>query len=328
MIVVENLHLDLGRFRLQDVNLVVEDKEYVVIMGPSGAGKTVLLMTILGLYRPSSGRILIDYRDVTYEPPERRNLAYVPQDYALFPHMTVYDNIAYGLRARRVPELEVRRRVKWIAEVLGIDHLLSAKPHTLSGGEKQRVALARALVVEPKAILLDEPTAALDPELRSRARRFIRELHRKLGFTAIHVTHDLTEALVLATKAAFMSQGRILISGHIDEVIRSPYLGQYAEDLNIVDLSMCPKLAQALGVSPMCRAIFRPEDVVVTRESGIDGLVLDLDFKGPLVLLKVRIENCYINAYVTRSEWRYLGINMGSRITVNFIRDNIRVYCR
>jgi len=233
LIVVENLHLNVGEFKLQGASLKARRGEYLVVLGPSGAGKTLLLECIAGLRRPTRGRIVVDGVDVTRFPPEKRGLAYVPQDYALWPHMTVYSNIAYPLKCRRVAEVEVRRRVKWIAEELNVDHLLHRRPGSLSGGERQRVALARALVWDPKALLLDEPTAALDPALKSSAWKLLKKLHLKLGFTAIHVTHNLAEAATLAERAAFMYNGVIVKQGRLDDVLATPEASKYLGDTNI-----------------------------------------------------------------------------------------------
>ncbi len=233
MIVLENLEVAVPGFRLAVERLEIGRGEYLVLLGPSGVGKTLLILAIAGIVRPRAGRIIVDGRDVTELPPEERGIALVPQNYALFPHMTVYDNIAYGLRVRGLPRSVVERRVREIAELLEISRLLHRKPPTLSGGEQQRVALARALVVRPKLLLLDEPLSALDPRLRASARRLLRRLHRELGFTALHVTHNIGEALYLATRIAYMESGRLLGVYRPEEFLSTPhakpYLEEYAE---------------------------------------------------------------------------------------------------
>ena len=162
MLCIERLSIRLGEFDLRDISLEVREGEYFVLLGPTGTGKTVLVECIAGLHRPKSGRIFLNGRDITDLPPEERGIAYVPQDYALFPNLTAFENIAFGLRVRKFPEAMVRQKVQELAEWLGITYLLHRLPLTLSGGEKQRVALARALAVEPKVLLLDEPLAAVD----------------------------------------------------------------------------------------------------------------------------------------------------------------------
>ncbi len=231
MIRVEGLELGLQGFRLRIDRLVIEQGEYLVLLGPSGVGKTLLVLSIAGLVEPQKGRIVIDGVDATRLPPEKRGIALVPQSYALFPHMSVRDNIAYGLKLRGVPEREREERVRRIAELLGIAHLLDRRPATLSGGEQQRVALARALVMKPRLLLLDEPLSALDPASRASALRLLRRLHRELGFTALHVTHSLAEALYLADRVAYMEDGVLRCTctprGFLETRYAEPYLEEH-----------------------------------------------------------------------------------------------------
>jgi molybdate/tungstate transport system ATP-binding protein len=163
---IEDLGIKLGRFRLQGINLAIDENEYMVLLGPTGAGKTVLVECILGIQRPQTGRIVIGGKDVTALYPEERNIGYVPQDYMLFPNMTVEKNFAYGLKARNRPMEEIERDTRAMMALLGIEHLRTRLPLKLSGGERQRVALGRALITEPKILLLDEPLSALDENLR------------------------------------------------------------------------------------------------------------------------------------------------------------------
>jgi len=231
LIVVEDLLVELPGFRLEVGELRVGEGEYLVLLGPSGVGKTLLLHAIAGLVRPRRGRILIGGRDVTREPPEARGVALVPQDYALFPHMSVLDNIAYGLRLRGIPRGEAYGRARRLAEMLGIARLLGRRPAGLSGGEMQRVALARALAVEPRVLLLDEPLASLDPEARARGRRLLKDLHSSLGFTAIHVSHDILDAVVLADRVAYMRGGRLECTCSPGEFMESPHARPYLDEL-------------------------------------------------------------------------------------------------
>jgi len=208
---VESLRLKLRNFELKDISFEVERGEHFAIVGPTGSGKSLLLETIAGIYSPSSGRIIIDGTDVTATPPEKRGVGIVYQDCMLFPHMSVYDNIAYGLRMRRVDRESIRERVKELSEMLGIEKLLDRKPATLSGGEKQRVAIARALAVKPKIMLLDEPFSALDAETRVRLRDSIFSILRKEGVAVVHVTHIEDDART-ADRVARMRDGVLFLN--------------------------------------------------------------------------------------------------------------------
>ncbi|MEB2837015.1 MAG: ATP-binding cassette domain-containing protein [Desulfurococcales archaeon] len=231
MIEVEDLVVRLPGFTLEVPHLEVGEGEYLVVLGPSGVGKTLLLHAIAGLVAPARGRIVIGRRDVTREPPERRGVALVPQDYALFPHMSVLDNIAYGLRVRGIPRWEAYGRARAYAEALGIAHLLHRRPGSLSGGEKQRVALARALAVEPRILLLDEPLASLDPQARARGRGLLREIHESRGVTVVHVSHNIVDAATLATRVAYMNGGRLECTCTTRGFLESPYAEPYLEEL-------------------------------------------------------------------------------------------------
>jgi len=192
---------------VKDLNLEVEDKEFLVFVGPSGCGKSTSLRMLAGLEEISEGQILIGDRVVNDVPPKDRDIAMVFQSYALYPHMTVYDNMAFGLKLRKTPKQEIDRRVKEAAQILGIEHLLDRKPKQLSGGQRQRVAVGRAIVREPNVFLMDEPLSNLDAKLRVQARTEISKLHQRLGTTFIYVTHDQTEAMTMGTRIAVMKDG-------------------------------------------------------------------------------------------------------------------------
>ena len=244
---VRDLSVDLGEFHLREIALDVAPGEYMVILGPTGGGKTVLLETIAGLHGTRRGQILMNGEDATTTPPEGRGIGFVYQDYALFPHLNVADNIAFGLTQRRgrrrrrrrrrgrrrrgrrhrvLPRREARavarQRVNEMAELLSIEHLLHRSPSTLSGGEQQRVALARALIVKPRLLLLDEPLSAIDPPTREDLQRELARLHGALGTTTIHVTHDFEEAVALGDRIAVMNAGRIVQVGPPEEIFRRP----------------------------------------------------------------------------------------------------------
>ncbi|RPI82339.1 MAG: ABC transporter ATP-binding protein [Chloroflexi bacterium] len=201
------------------VTLSIPEGELLVILGPSGCGKTTLMRMIAGLEKPSSGAISIGGLDMTDLPPRARPIAMVFQSYALYPHMTVFNNIAFPLKAHgNISKQEIQDKVAWAAGILGIEKLLNRKPRQLSGGERQRVALARALVKEPKVLLLDEPLSNLDAKLRASARDELQRFQRRLGITTIFVTHDQIEALGMGDRIAVMSQGKIMQVGTPQEV--------------------------------------------------------------------------------------------------------------
>ncbi|MDO4742885.1 MAG: sn-glycerol-3-phosphate ABC transporter ATP-binding protein UgpC, partial [bacterium] len=190
-----------------DFNLEIEDKEFIILVGPSGCGKSTTLRMIAGLEEISSGELYIDGKLVNEVAPKDRDIAMVFQSYALYPHMTVFDNMGFGLKLRKTPKAEIKRRVEEAARILDIEHLLQRKPAALSGGQRQRVALGRAIVREPKVFLLDEPLSNLDAKLRAQMRTEISKLHQKLGTTFVYVTHDQTEAMTMGTRIVVMSDG-------------------------------------------------------------------------------------------------------------------------
>jgi ABC-type Fe3+/spermidine/putrescine transport system ATPase subunit len=222
MIRAEELCFRIGTFALQNLSIEVGAGQYFVLLGPPGSGKTIFLECLCGLKRIGSGKIYLDGRDVTHLEPRARDIGYVPQDYALFPHLSVERNIAFGLRARRYQPKDVAARVAQIADLLGIGHLMPRRVAGLSGGERQRVALARALVLRPKVLLLDEPVCALDEVTRQDICAQLLRIQRQLGLTTIHVSHNLEEAFSVADRAAILYQGVMQQVGCLGELLRKP----------------------------------------------------------------------------------------------------------
>jgi multiple sugar transport system ATP-binding protein len=211
-----------GTVAVDDVNLRVEDGEFMVLVGPSGCGKSTLLRMIAGLEEVTDGHIRVGGRDVTDLAPRRRDVAMVFQSYALYPHMSVRQNIGYGLKVRKTPKAETKRRVEEVAALLGLDELLDRRPAQLSGGQRQRVAMGRAIVREPQAFLMDEPLSNLDAKLRVGVRASLAQLHARLGVTTVYVTHDQTEAMTLGQRVAVMRDGRILQVDEPQTLYRQP----------------------------------------------------------------------------------------------------------
>ena len=222
MIEIIDLSIELGRFALHHVDLSIRDGEYLVLLGPTGSGKTVLVECIAGIHRKHGGRILVDGRDVTGLYPEERHIGYVPQDYALFPNLTVRENVAYGLRARRLPEVEIVARVNSMLKMLGLSQLAERSPTTLSGGEKQRTALGRALVTNPRILLLDEPLSAIDEVMRSELATELSRIQRAVNGTFLHVCHSFDEATEVADRVAILREGSIAQVGTIEELLEKP----------------------------------------------------------------------------------------------------------
>lgn len=237
MIHVQHLCFAVGAFALNDVSLDVAPGEYFVLLGPSGSGKTLLLECLCGLNRIDSGQIVVDGVDVTRAEPRHRNMGYLPQDYALFPHRTVRQNVAFGL-PRRAPEAGAKDlRVQELLELANLVPLADRRPTRLSGGEKQRVALARALAIRPRALLLDEPVSALDEQAREAICRQLKQLQQTTRTTTIHVCHNFTEMLAVADRAGMIYQGRILQVGSPREILdrpRSLLVARFVQARNLV----------------------------------------------------------------------------------------------
>ncbi len=281
---------------VNDVTLTINEGGFYVILGPSGSGKSTLLYLLAGIYKPSSGRIFFDGEDVTDKPPSARNVGLVFQNYALYPHMTVYDNIAYPLKLRKMRREVMDRRIKEVAEFLHIDKLLNRYPHQLSGGQQQRVALARALVKEPKVLLLDEPLSNLDALLRIYIRAELKRIQQELKITTIYVTHDQAEALAMADKIVIINKGVIQQIGDPDTIYYSPknvfvatFIGNPPSNTLRVEVVEGPCLS--FGGSRMCFrgsrthklsqyvgkeviVSFRPEDITILKDAKGEGLVI------------------------------------------------------
>ncbi len=227
---------------LTDVSLTVPDGEFVVLLGPTGAGKTTLLRLIAGLEKPDAGRIFIDERNATREPPALRDVSFVFQQYSLYPHLSVYDNLAFPLRAptRHMPADEIDRRVKEVADLVRISHKLGNSATRLSGGEMQRVAIGRALVRRPSIYLMDEPLSSLDAKLRADLRVELKHIQADLGATVMYVTHDQTEALTMATRIGILDQGRLVQIGTPQEIYEHPVNIYVAERLGTPHINLLP----------------------------------------------------------------------------------------
>jgi ABC-type Fe3+/spermidine/putrescine transport system ATPase subunit len=285
MIRAEEISFSIGTFELKRLSIDIAKGEYFILLGPPGSGKTIFLECLCGLKKIQSGRILIDGLDVTSLEPRGRGIGYVPQDYALFPHLSVGQNITFGLRVHGHEEANIDQ----IADLLGIRHLLSRSIDGLSGGEKQRIALARALVLKPKILLLDEPVCALDEVTRQQVCAQLSDIQRRLGLTTIHVSHNLEEAFSVADRAAVLHEGLLRQAGTLNELLRKPkseFVARFMRCENIFsaetvgrgdhDISTRVKLGdielQIAGRrSGKLMLMIRPEDLVVRPGSAYNG---------------------------------------------------------
>ncbi|WP_437655365.1 ABC transporter ATP-binding protein [Sorangium sp. So ce1182] len=246
-LVVESVSKSFGKTQiLNDVSFTAEAGEFVTLLGPSGCGKTTLLRIIAGLDRSDRGRILLAGRTVDHLPANRRPVNTVFQNYALFPHLTVFENVAFGLRSRKFPDPEVRERVRSSLSMLKLDDLAERYPHQISGGQKQRVALARAVVNEPEVLLLDEPMSALDAKLRAEVQLDLRRLQRALGKTFVLVTHDQDEAMTVSDRIVLMNKGRIEQQGVTAEVYERPQSRFAAEFFGAANLISAQRVGATL----------------------------------------------------------------------------------
>jgi ABC-type sugar transport system ATPase subunit len=326
VIEVRDLSVTFGEFSLREVNLRLEEHRCLAILGPSGAGKTLLLETVMGARRPSMGQVLLDGQDLTRLPPEARGIAYIPQDLALFPHLSVRDNIVFGLRSRS----ERRAGSPWLEEllrILGIESLIHRRDVTrLSGGERQRVALARALLVRPRVLFLDEPFASLDGFTRHDLIRYLRRLQQELGITMFLVTHDLEEASFLADDVAILLSGRIVQSGGRDDVLgrpRSVAVARFLLVRNVLFVEDLPPVVRAhlRGSAAGAHAIgIRPEDVEVSPDTSdlrdqIPGKVIDRVATQDRMIIQLLLEGGLpIEASLARSR----AGDLGERVAVRF----------
>ncbi len=299
------------------IDLTAEEGEFLVLLGPSGCGKTTLLRMIAGLEEPTSGDILIGGKVVTHLPPRARDIAMVFQSYALYPHLTVYKNIAFPLSARGVAHQAIKDKVTWAATMFGIERLLDRKPRQLSGGERQRVALARALVREPVVFLLDEPLSNLDAKLRTSARVELQQFQRRIGTTTIYVTHDQIEAMGLGDRVAVLNAGKIRQIGTPEEIYAEPwdtfvatFIG--APPMNLVEhngaiIGFRPEHLKPLDGSPAADGVIAvPCRVVRVEYLGSDELiygVLEPPFPEEKIVAKLAVSDPFRTEQGARVEF-------------------------
>jgi len=347
MIEVRSLSYAVGRFSLKDIDLDVEDGETLVVLGPTGAGKTVLLELIAGFRSPSKGSVLIDGREVTGLPPEKRRVGFVYQDYLLFPHMSVFENIAYGLSAAGVKKRQAESKVTEIAARLGISHLLARRTKRLSGGEAQRVALARALVISPDVLLLDEPFAAVDPSTKEQLMRETGRMLDSWDIPVVHVTHDQVEASEMADRIAVMNEGRVVqvdTPGGIFNEPKTEFVAKFVGTRNIfegvarrvdgetlVDVGGL-QLHSSVDIEGRVHVTIRPEDILVSPDriassarNSIPGVITELRDRGPIVHITADC-GVDITAAITRESFDELRLTVGDKVFLTFKAPNVNLF--
>ncbi len=348
MLEIKGLCVEIGRFLLKDVNLEVNDGEYFVLLGPTGAGKTVLLESIAGLKSVSSGQVIINGRDVTSLNLEKRRIGFAYQDYTLYRHLSVRDNISFGLMWRRKMRREIERAVDQVVELLGLEELLKKGPTALSGGESQKIALARAVAIKPDLLILDEPLSAIDPETKEAMGRELKELHNRLGITTIHVTHDFEEAITLGHRIAVMMGGRIIQIGTPDQIFRHPnseLVARFLMTRNIFEGEVrdgsdgqsvfCAEEVKLAGVTALRgrrHASIRPEDILISREplksaavNSLPAIITRISDRGAIVYVTVNVPPEF-TCLILHSSLEEAGLEEGQKVFITFKVSAVNVF--
>lgn len=338
---IRSLSITIGTFSLRDVDLEVPAGGYCMILGPSGAGKTILLETIAGIYTPQKGEISIDGRDITRNDPKDREIAMVYQDCMLFPHLTVRENIAFGLKQRDVSPGEIEERVHALADLTGIVQILDRYTDTLSGGEQQRTAIARGLVLSPRILLLDEPLSALDTMTRDLMRKELKRIHQATGTTILHITHHYEDVYDLAEQVAVLQEGRIVQSGTAEEIFRTPATEFVARFVGHENMVRCSPVSgngttrlEIPGVPPIYAAVpaetgrdiiavIPQADIALSRRPPPDtvntraGTVTALTSAGGIV--RVVVDTGFpMTVHLTRQQCKEARFNIGDAVFASF----------
>lgn len=334
---------------LHPTRLSVNAGEFLTLLGPSGSGKTTLLNTVAGHLESSGGRVLVGGVDFTDMPARKRNIGMVFQNYALFPHLSVFENVAYGLRVRRVSKSELRSRVEAVLDLVQLRSLADRAIQNLSGGQQQRVALARAIVIEPSVLLLDEPMGALDRQLRKQLQLELRALHRRLGYTTLYVTHDQEEALVLSDRIAVFRAGRLEQIGTASQLYHEPanrFVAQFLGESNLpagkirsltqwqatlsspdIGMDIVGKAIGGIAVGQDSYALIRPESVLLDGQGDVvlDGTVTESLFLGEMASLRVRLPSGF---ELWSRQANQKDHPVGSSVKVGWLQTEVCIICK
>lgn len=349
---VKNLCVDLGQFHLTGVNLNLEKNDYMVIIGPTGSGKSVLLETIAGFFQPQTGKIFLEGEDITNLNPEKRGISIVYQDYVLFPNMNVFENIAYGLEKKVKNREVIKSRVYDMADRLKIEHLLDRNPETLSGGEKQRTAIARSLIVEPNILLMDEPFSALDVNTHAYLTDLIKKAISDYQTTCIHVSHNFNDVWSLAEQVAVMKNGKILQQGIVADVFSKPCHNFVADFVGVHNIFEGEVVGKSKGITDVkvnqnlilhssdtdtnddkkVMVAVRPENIIFSNQSFVSsirnqlkGIVTDIILIGPTVWVEVDVNGTTFKGIITPSSLDILGIKKEKEIYLSFKSVNVKI---
>lgn len=351
-VILKNVLKCFGTVRaVDDINLEIKDKEFLTLLGPSGCGKTTTLRLVAGLEKPDEGEIYIGDELVNDVVSKDRDIAMVFQSYALYPHMNVYDNIAFGLKMRKFPKAEIKKRVREVAEILKIGELLDRKPKQLSGGQQQRVALGRAIARRPKAFLLDEPLSNLDAKLRVHMRVELKKLQQELATTAIYVTHDQVEAMTMSKRVAIMNEGKLQQLDSPQKIYDKPvnlFVGSFigSPAMNLIDFNLKEKnndiicdagyfefniptrleqLIMDKATSSELKLGFRPEDIFVFETQGQKRIETEVYAVQPMGSHKLVTLKMGENLIVARTSSKFK-LDEGEKAGITFNMDNIHIF--
>ena len=352
MVELRNVTKRFGAYEaLKEASFEIRAGEFMTFLGPSGCGKTTCLRLISGFDTPTSGQIFLDGKDLTFEPPYRRDVNQVFQNYALFPHLTIYENIAFGLRMKKVPAAQIRERVDRVVKMTSLEAFIDRKPAQLSGGQRQRVALARAIVCEPKVLLLDEPLSALDAKLRTQMRVELKQLQKKLGITFIFVTHDQEEALTMSDRVAVINAGRVEQIGTVNEIYYKPatrFVASFIGESNIVEAEILRSEGELIhcrlegGLELAVRTpnppahskvllSLRPEKIRLTRENpggrnSFPGTIEMEIFKGAVDDLTISVQGgLQLGAVLTNDGQAESDLHEGERVFARIQPEDIHI---
>ncbi len=348
MIEIRSLSVELGAFTLHNICLNINRSEYFIVLGPTGAGKTVLLESIAGVQPIKTGQIWLEGEDITGMKPEERKVSIVYQDYMLFPHYSVRNNILFGLKMRGYNPQDMAISLSKVVQLLSIEQLLSRKPNTLSGGEKQKVALARAIVTNPEVLLLDEPLGALDPQTRENVGQEILKLHEELGITVLHVTHDFEEAITMGDRIAVIGEGEIKQIGTTTDIFRKPnseFVARFTMTGNIFSgLAMKErhgktafnlngtKLIADTNLEGPCHASIRPEDILISSDTIANdgdnhfmGVITRFVNKGAIINVTVNLPPP-VTCLLTRRTFEEMRLSIGQQVHLTFSPSSLHLF--